>query len=95
MLNAFQPPPLSKDTFYFVIKASVIASIGGLLFGYDVGVIAAAIDQLQSAVSFFYISFFCETIVAIGIVYAYIHMYIDVYNLCGTFIWNGGSLYIV
>ena len=50
MAHVYEPKDLSMKTRLFVVKASVIASIGGLLFGYDVGVIAAALDQLQTQV---------------------------------------------
>ena len=39
-----QPPVISK---FFVIKVSLVAALGGLLFGYDTAVIAGVIGYLQ------------------------------------------------
>ena len=33
----------------FLIKVSVIVGSGGLIFGYDIGVIAGTLDQLQNS----------------------------------------------
>lgn len=34
--------------FNFLVKAGVIVGSGGLIFGYDIGVIAGTLSQLQS-----------------------------------------------
>lgn len=39
-------PPTSTRTKVFAVKAAMVASIGGLLFGYDIGVIAGALEVL-------------------------------------------------
>ena len=33
----------------FLIKVAIIVGSGGLIFGYDIGVIAGTLDQLQSS----------------------------------------------
>lgn len=38
---------LSRSSKLFVARAAVIASIGGLLFGYDIGVVEGALPQLR------------------------------------------------
>lgn len=38
---------LSRSAKIFSAKAAVIASIGGLLFGYDIGVVEGALPQLR------------------------------------------------
>jgi len=59
LFKNFSLPP---KTACFAVKAGFIASIGGLLFGYDLGVIAGALDQLDDKVLFWLIKskiFFC------------------------------------
>lgn len=45
-VNSHQPSSLPPP---FVMKVTAIASLGGVLFGYDMGVIAGALPQLKTA----------------------------------------------
>lgn len=42
---ATAPEPLT----FFIVKATIIASLGGILFGYDLGVVSGALPQLTAA----------------------------------------------
>ena len=42
---------IAKQSSFFVFKVSVVAAIGGLLFGYDTAVIAGVIGYLQKKFS--------------------------------------------
>ena len=39
---------MERDHFNFLVKAGVIVGSGGLIFGYDIGVIAGTLSQLKS-----------------------------------------------
>lgn len=38
---------LSRSAKFFAVRAAMVASIGGLLFGYDIGVVEGALPQLR------------------------------------------------
>ena len=52
MNKTFSPSPTTvSQSSYFVFKVSIVAAIGGLLFGYDTAVIAGVIGYLQKKFS--------------------------------------------